>query len=119
MEREAGLRSVGHLTAPIFPFVVLQQRLYFAELDCWIPYTTLPRYTESRIEQLCTEAKTARTEGDAKGAVKELQATLAEHIGLARQSLEAQVSTLASLEAKNKYLEAKVKKSKVRRSPRG
>jgi hypothetical protein len=87
--------------------------------DCRVAYTALPRYTESRIEQLCTEAKTAKTEGDAKGAVIELQASLAEHIGLARQSLEAQVSTLASLEAKNKDLEAKVKKSRFRRSRRG
>ena len=72
---------LGTLRLRLFPFVVLQQRLYFAELDCWIPYTTLPRYTESRIEQLCTEAKTARTEGDAKGAVENWRKALSVHPG--------------------------------------
>jgi hypothetical protein len=39
--------------------------------------------------------------------LKELQETLAEHIGLARESLEAQVSTLNALEARAKKSRSK------------
>jgi hypothetical protein len=60
----------------------------------------VPRHTAIRIEQLCSETKAAQTDGEAKGVLKELQKTLAEHIGLARESLEAQVNTLTALEAK-------------------
>jgi len=60
----------------------------------------LPRHTDIRIEQLCTEAKAAKTERDAKGVIEELRSTLAEHMDLARKSLEAQASTLTLLEAK-------------------
>lgn len=60
----------------------------------------MPRHTDIRIEELCTRTKAAQTETEASGVLKELQATLSEHIELARESLEAQVSTLSTLEAK-------------------
>lgn len=71
----------------------------------------VPHHTDIRIEQLCSQTKAAQTDGEAKGVLKELRETLAEHFGLARESLEAQVSTLTALEAK-------AKKSKSRKSPR-
>jgi len=75
----------------------------------------LPRHTESKIDELCAKAKAAKTEREAKRLVVELRSALSEHIGLARQSLEAQVSALSTLEAKtNPYL-PKTKRAKPRK----
>jgi len=76
----------------------------------------LPRYTDIRIEQLCASAKGAKTEKYTRHVLKELQATLQEHVGLARESLKAQAATLNSLEAKTKDFEAEIKK-KTRKPP--
>ena len=67
----------------------------------------MPHHTDIRIEQLCSETKAAQTDGEAKRVLKELQETLAEHIGLARESLEAQVNTLNALEARAKKSRSK------------
>jgi hypothetical protein len=75
----------------------------------------LPRHTDIKIDELCAKATAAKTEREAKRAVGELRSALSEHIGLARQSLEAQVSALSTLEAKtNPYL-PKAKKAKSRK----
>jgi len=67
----------------------------------------VPRHTDIRIKQLCSQTKAAQTDGEAKGVLKELQEALAEHIGLARESLEAQVSTLNALETRAKKSRSK------------
>ena len=77
----------------------------------------MPRHTDIRIKQLCSQTKAAQTDGEAKGVLKELQEALGEHIGLARESLEAQVSTLNALEARAKNaLETRAKKSRSKKA---
>jgi len=75
----------------------------------------VPRHTEIRIDELCAKAKTAKTEREARRVAKQLRSALAEHIGLARESLEAQVSALSTLEAKTKDYLPKAKKAKPRK----
>jgi hypothetical protein len=60
---------------------------------------TVPAHTEARIHQLCTEALSAQTPADVDRIVPELRSALEEHIRLARNSLQAQASTLSVLEA--------------------
>lgn len=75
----------------------------------------LPRHTELKIDELCARARAAKTERDVKRVLGELRAALSEHIGLARQSLEAQISTLSTLQAKTKDIETKVRRPKSRK----
>ena len=60
----------------------------------------MPRFTESRIQQLCSQALAVRTSEDVEDVVTELRSALEEHIRLAKDSLENQVATLATLSAK-------------------
>lgn len=59
----------------------------------------MPAHTEARIDLLCTEALSARTQAEVDRIVPELRSALEEHIRLARNSLQAQASTLSVLEA--------------------
>jgi len=79
----------------------------------------LPRHTEVRIDDLCARAKAANTEREVKRVLRQLRAALAEHIGLARQSLEAQISALSTLQAKTKDIETKASKPKSRKTRQG
>ncbi|HEY1471384.1 MAG TPA: hypothetical protein VGF61_20265, partial [Candidatus Acidoferrum sp.] len=58
---------------------------------------TVPRYTELRIRDLCTEALDAKTHADFERAITELRAALEEHIHLAKDSLQAQVNNFPLL----------------------
>jgi hypothetical protein len=60
----------------------------------------MPRFTECRIQQLCTAALEVRTSEDVEHVVHELRCALEEHIRLAKDSLENQVATLSTLSAK-------------------
>ena len=57
----------------------------------------VPRYTEVRIRDLCTEALAAKTPDDFERTITELRAALEEHIHLAKDSLEAQISNFPLL----------------------
>jgi len=61
---------------------------------------SMPRFTQGRIQDLCTQALTVRTSEDIQHVVKELRAALEEHIRLAKNSLENQAATLSTLRAK-------------------
>jgi hypothetical protein len=74
----------------------------------------LPRHTENKIDELCAKAKAAKTEREAERVMVASRSALAEHIGLARQSLEAQISALSALEAKTKPYVSKTKKPRKR-----
>ena len=82
---------------------------------CRVPYNELPRHTEVKIDELCARAKTAKTEREVKRVGSQLRAALSEHIGLARQSLGAQMSALSTLHAKTKDIETKAAKSQKTR----
>ena len=84
---------------------------------CPVPYNELPRHTEVKIDELCARAKTAKTEREVKRVGSQLRAALSEHIGLARQSLEAQISALSTLHAKTKDIETKAAKPKSQKTP--
>jgi hypothetical protein len=58
--------------------------------------------------------KLQRQSGKRKRVMVALRSALAEHIGLARQSLEAQISALSALEAKTKPYVSKTKKPRKR-----
>jgi hypothetical protein len=60
----------------------------------------MPRFTEGRIQQLCTEALAVRTSEEVERVVHELRSALEEHIRLAKDSLENQAATLSTLSAK-------------------
>ena len=57
----------------------------------------VPRYTDVRIRDLCTEALAAKTPDDFERTITELRAALEEHIHLAKDSLEAQISNFPLL----------------------
>ena len=79
------------------------------------PTVHLPRHTETKIDELCAKAQTAKTEREVKRVLTQLRSALSEHIGLARQSLEAQISALSTLEAKTKDYAPKAKRAKPRK----
>jgi len=58
----------------------------------------MPLHTEARIHQLCIQALAAKTQADIDCILPELRLALEAHIKLAKDSLEAQVSTIAVLE---------------------
>jgi hypothetical protein len=57
----------------------------------------VPRYTEVRIRNPCTEALAAKTPDDIEGIVTELRASLEEHVRLAKDSLDGQLNNFALL----------------------
>ena len=57
----------------------------------------MPRYTEVRIRNLCTEALAAKTPDDIERIVTELRAALEEHVRLAKDSIEGQLNKFALL----------------------
>jgi len=59
----------------------------------------VPPHTEARIQQLCSEALAAKTLADVDRILPELRSALAEHIRLAKESLETQVAAITSLDA--------------------
>ena len=61
--------------------------------------TNVPAHTEARIQQLCTEALAANELADVDRILPELRSALEEHVRLAKESLEAQVATITSLDA--------------------
>jgi hypothetical protein len=71
----------------------------------------VPRYTENRIKQLCSEVVAARTEAETESLITQLRAALDEHISLAKRSLEVQVSTISLLELRSRLGSHKKKKS--------
>jgi len=62
----------------------------------------VPLHTEARIQQLCSEALSAKNQADVERIVRELRAALEEHIRLAKDSLEGQVNNIAVLSAASK-----------------
>lgn len=56
-------------------------------------------HTEACIRRLCTEAIAAKTQADVDRIIPELRSALEEHIRLAKESLEAQASGIAALNA--------------------
>lgn len=60
----------------------------------------MPRFTENRIQQLCTQALAVRNSEEVELVVGQLRAALEEHIRLAKGSLENQAATLSTLSAK-------------------
>ncbi len=59
----------------------------------------MPQHTEARIQQLCREVIAAKTEADVQRILPELRSALQEHIRLAKDSLEAQASTVSLLDS--------------------
>jgi hypothetical protein len=59
----------------------------------------MPAHTEARIQQLCTEAIAAKTQADVDRIIPELRLAIEEHIRLAKESLEAQISGITALDA--------------------
>jgi hypothetical protein len=59
----------------------------------------VPAHTEARIHQLCSEAIVAQTQSDVDRIVTELRAALEEHVRLAKQSLEGQITSITALDA--------------------
>ena len=55
----------------------------------------MPHFTESRIQQLCSEAITVKTKEDVERVLGELRSALEEHIRLAKLSLAAQASAIS------------------------
>ena len=72
----------------------------------------MPAHTEARIQQLCTEALAAKTEGDIERILPKLRSALEEHIRLAKDSLETQVSTITALDAASQRPQSDSKKSR-------
>lgn len=59
------------------------------------------RFTEDRIQRLCTEAINANSGDDIKRIVNELRSALEEHVRFAKKSLESQAVSLALLDSAN------------------
>lgn len=59
----------------------------------------MPAHTEALIQQLCTEALAAKTQADVDRILPELRSALEEHVKLAKDSLEAQVSAISAMDA--------------------
>ncbi len=62
-------------------------------------HTSMPRHTDAKIRELCVLAVAAETQEDIDCVLLELRAALEEHIQLARNSLEIQRASVASLVA--------------------
>jgi hypothetical protein len=60
----------------------------------------MPAHTEARIQQLCTEVLTVKSQTDVDRVIPELRAALEEHISLAKDSLAVHASTLAILDGR-------------------
>jgi hypothetical protein len=55
-------------------------------------------HTQRKIQQLCEEALTAKTEAEVERIIPVLRAALQEHIRLAKTSLQEQLITIAGLD---------------------
>ena len=62
----------------------------------------MPRYTESRIQQLCQEAVEAKTPQELDRVIPDLRAALEEHTRLAKASLKLQSRSIAARDAASK-----------------
>lgn len=58
----------------------------------------VPRFTESRINWLCEQAKSASTQEELEVVIEQLRTALQEHIHLAKESLAAQANAVNMLE---------------------
>ena len=67
-------------------------------MACVRYHTAVPAHTEAKIHQLCTEVLAAKTDADVERIIPELRAALHEHVKLAKDSLEGQVSAIAALD---------------------
>jgi hypothetical protein len=59
----------------------------------------MPAHTETLIQRLCAKALAAKTPEDIERVVNELRSALEEHVVMAKDSLEGQVSNFALLDA--------------------
>jgi hypothetical protein len=62
----------------------------------------VPRYTESRIQQLCKEAVEAKTPAELERVIPDLRAALEEHTRLAKESLKLQRKNIDARDAASK-----------------
>jgi hypothetical protein len=60
----------------------------------------VPQYTETRIQQLCTQAIAVKTSEEVERVIAELRSALELHIRLAKESLETQASTISALSSR-------------------
>ena len=58
----------------------------------------MPAHTEARLRQLCSELLSSKTDAEIDVILPELRSALEEHIRLAKESLELQVSYIAASE---------------------
>ena len=58
----------------------------------------MPRETDLRVQRLCKEILAATTKAEVERILPELRAALAEHIRLAKDSLELQAKAIALLD---------------------
>jgi hypothetical protein len=58
----------------------------------------VPRFTESTINWLCEQAKSASTQEELEVVIEQLRTALQEHIHLAKESLSAQANAVSMLE---------------------
>ena len=90
----------------MLPLLQLRIILYIDKWLCSIPYSGACPYRSqdpstlhrSPRRLLCTEALAAETEADVERIIPELRAALHEHVKLAKDSLEGQVSAIAALD---------------------
>jgi hypothetical protein len=54
----------------------------------------VPRFTDDRVRQLCSQAIACKTQADIEKVIKELRDALGEHIRLARENLKIQATTI-------------------------
>jgi hypothetical protein len=62
----------------------------------------MPRYTEEQIKSLCAKAVATKTDREFKAAISDLRSALAEHVRLAKDSLQTRGTMLMALDAKKK-----------------
>jgi hypothetical protein len=67
--------------------------------------TDVPAHTEVKIQELCGKALAAKTEADVERIIPELRAALQEHVRLAKDSLEGQMSVIATLDTRKSTME--------------
>jgi hypothetical protein len=60
-------------------------------------HTSVSKFTEDKIEKLCSEAISVKNEGDVERVVPELRSALEEHIRLAKESLTDQAQVISTI----------------------
>jgi hypothetical protein len=58
----------------------------------------MPRHTDARIPELCNELNMSKSESETEEILEELQKVLREHVTLARNALEGQLTSLRAME---------------------